>query len=117
MLLARAAAHPPAIYSSTREPGRASGARARRGGLPRAYLELAGFLGQLHAEPVPLRHLGVELLHLRVQLLPLVLGLGLDLLQHLDLARQLLVVRLQALLVLLQIRFELGGEGRKTCYF
>lgn len=85
--------------------------------LPRAYLELVCFLGQLHAESVPFRHLGVEFLHLRVEFLPLVLGLGLDLLQHLDLARQLLVVGLQALLVLLKIRFELGGEGRETCYF
>lgn len=78
MLLAQAAAHPLAVYSSTRDltvaqPGRGSGACACRGGLPWTYLELAGFLGQLHAEPVPLRHLGVELLHLRVQLLPLVL--------------------------------------------
>lgn len=50
----------------------------------------------------------MELLDLGVQLLPLVLRLGLDLLQHLHLARQLLVVRLQALLVLLQICLELG---------
>lgn len=55
----------------------------------------------------------MELLDLGIQLLPLVLRLSLDLLQHLYLARQLLVVCLQALFVLFQICFELG-EGRKN---
>jgi hypothetical protein len=55
----------------------------------------------------------MELLDLGIQLLPLVLRLGLDLLQHLHLTSQLLVVCLQALLVLFQVCFELG-EGREN---
>lgn len=80
-----------------------------------AHLQFVRFLGQFHAEPVSLGDLGVELLDLGIQFLPLVLRLGLDLLQHLHLTRQLLVVCLQALLVLLQICFELGG-GREKHY-
>lgn len=66
-----------------------------------AYLQLTCFLRQLHPEPVAFGDLGMELLDLRVELLPLVLRLGLDLLQDLHLTRQLLVICLQALLVLL----------------
>lgn len=64
-------------------------------------------LSQFSLGPLPLGESGRELLQLRLQFLPLVFGLGLRLLQALDLAGQLLVGTFLALLGLFQVSLEL----------
>lgn len=84
------------------------------------YLQLVGFLRQLHPQPFAFCHLSSQFLYLSIKLLPLMLRLCLDLLQHLHLTGQLLVVRLQALLVFFKVCFELGKKKNERnptlCY-
>lgn len=67
-------------------------------------------LGQLSLGPLSLRDSGHELLQLGLQFLPLVFGLGLCLLQALDLAGQLLVGTVLAQLSFLQVGLELHEQ-------
>lgn len=76
------------------------------------YLQLVSFLRQLHPQPFAFCDLSSQFLYLSIKLLPLMLRLCLDLLQHLHFTGQLLVVRLQALLVFFKICFELGKKKK-----
>lgn len=69
-------------------------------------------LGQLPLHSLHVGGPGRQLLELRLHFLPLVLRLCLGLLQTLHLAGHLLVVVLQALLVLLQVGFELRRTNK-----
>lgn len=74
------------------------------------YLQLVSFLRQLHPQSFAFCDLSSQFLYLSIKLLPLMLRLCLDLLQHLHFTGQLLVVRLQALLVFFKVCFELGKK-------
>lgn len=71
-------------------------------------------LGQFSLGLLSLSDSGHELLQLSLQFLPLVFRLRLGLLQALDLAGQLLVGNLLALLGLLQVGLELDMINNKT---
>ena len=82
------------------------------------YLQLVCAVAQFALEPLALSEAGHDLLHLALQLLPLVLRLRLGLLHSLQLDGQLLVGTILALLVLLQVSLELQDGNRShthTC--
>ncbi|TNN58553.1 hypothetical protein EYF80_031173 [Liparis tanakae] len=77
------------------------------------HLQLVRSLGQFPLGPLALRDSGHDLLQLSLHFLPLVLRLHLGLLQTFDLADQLLVDTLLALLCLLQVGLELDTINNK----
>lgn len=78
------------------------------------HLQFVSALRQFSLGPLALSRPGRELLQLGLQFLPLVLRLGLGLLQAFHLAAQLLVASLQTGLGFLQVGLELHTSGHTS---
>ena len=91
-----------------------AGQTGQTGGCVRPDLQLVHPLGLLSLGPLALGDPGHNLLQLGLQLLPLVLRLGLGLLEALHLPHQLLVGALLALLVLFQVSLELDATQSRA---